>query len=191
MRRFGTATILGGLLLLGASWSLSATDTPKVPRPAARRKAVAPKRSGKIDVKLENLYVDSEIGQVFTVNLGRPDQQIPAGESVASLGSVQIYQLGSSEEPPETEGAGQADPADPAASADDDEMEPAPEATDGDEAMEPAADDSSADPAAEAAAPEAVPQTGQAPPQPAPGAAKPPAAQEASKTPPPAPPPIR
>src|ERR1700731_233601 len=146
MRRFGTATVLGGLLLLGASWSLSASDTPKAQR-TTRRKAVASKqtsKAGQAEVKLENLYVDSEIGQVFTVNLGKADQQASAGESVASLGSVQIYQLGNSEsEPPETEVAGPADSADPASAADDDEMEPAPEAAGGDEAMEPAADNSS------------------------------------------------
>jgi hypothetical protein len=192
MRRFGTATVLGGLLLLGASGSLSASDTPKAPR-HARRKAVASRpasTSGSgsaADVKLENLYVDSEIGQVFTVNLGRPDQPAAAGES-ASLGSVQIYQLGGNEiEPPAT-----TDPADPAdssdsmAPADDDEAAPAQEMApadapvEGDEAMEPAADDSSAEPAAEpAAAPEAAPETGQT-------AAQAPAAKEAPKTPPPA-----
>jgi hypothetical protein len=198
MRRFGTATVLGGLLLVGASWSLAASDTPKAHR-TARRKAVASKhtsKSGSADVKLENLYVDSEIGQVFTVNLGTADQQASAGESVASLGSVHIYQLGSSElEPPETEVAGQADSADPASSADDDEMEPAPEVAGGDEAMEPAPDNSSEEPAAEpAAAPEASPQASQTPPQAEPAAKEaspktpPPAA--ASQTPPPPPPPI-
>jgi hypothetical protein len=206
MRRFGAATVLGGLLLLGASWSVSASDTPKKSQRPARRKSVASKptnKAGNADVKLENLYVDSEIGQVFTVNLGRADQPGTAGESTASLGSVQIYQLGSREiEPPAAaEVAGQVDPADPAAAADDDEMELAPEVADGAEAMEPAADDSSEEPAAEpAAAPEAPPQTGQTPVQPDPSAAKPPAAKDSPKSPPPAassqtppppPPPIR
>src|SRR5258707_15318566 len=104
MRRFGTATVLGGLLLLGAGWSLSASDTPKTQR-HTRRKAVASRqttsKSSRVDVKLENLYVDSEIGQVFTVNLGRADHRASSEESVASLGSVQVYQLGGNElEPP-------------------------------------------------------------------------------------------
>jgi hypothetical protein len=208
MRRFGTATVLAGLLLLGGSWSLSATDTPKKAPGHARRKAVASRQTstaGNADVKLDNLYVDAEIGQVFTVNLGRADQQAAAGESVASLGSVQIYQLGGSEiEPPTSaEVAGQADPADSAAPADDDETGPAAEEmqpADGDEAMEPAADDPAEEPAA---APEAAPQTSKASPQPDPGAAQQPAApaaKDAPKTPPPAsssqappppPPPIR
>jgi hypothetical protein len=208
MRRFSTATVLGGLLLLGASWSLSASDAPKAPRPGARRKAVAPKQPsyvGNVDVKLENLYVDSEIGQVFTVNLGRADQQGSAGESAASPGSVQIYQLGAREaEPPAaTEVAGQVDPADAAATAEDDEtgpaeeMEAAPATADEAGAMAAAADDAAVEPAAEPApSPEAAPQASQAPSQPDPSAAKPPAAKEAppaasSQAPPPAPPPIR
>jgi hypothetical protein len=217
MRRFGTAAVLGGLLLLGASWSLSATDTPKkAPRPS-RRKAVASKTAstaGNADVKLDNLYVDAEIGQVFTVNLGRADQPGSGGENVASAGSVQIYQLGSSEiEPPTSaEVAGQADPADSAAPADDEtgpaaeEMQPADGPAEGDEAMEPAADDSTEQPAAEPTAPEAAPQTSNPPSQPDPGgtqqpaAPAAPAAKDAPKTPPPAassqaapppPPPIR
>ncbi|HSS47548.1 MAG TPA: hypothetical protein VLX28_01255 [Thermoanaerobaculia bacterium] len=194
MRRFSTATVLGGLLLLAASWNLSASDTPKTQRPT-RRKAVASRKTGKADVKLENLYVDSEIIEFFTVNLGRADQPVPAGET-ASLGSVQIYQLGGSEaEPP----ASQADPAEAAEPADDDEAAPAeemqaapeaaeaPEAPEAAEEMEPAADDSQEEPAAK---PETAPQTDQAPAaQPDPGAAKSPAApaaKEAPKTPPPA-----
>jgi len=208
MRRFGMATVLGGFLLLGASWSLSASDTPKTQR-HARRKAVASKpttnKSSSVDVKLENLYVDSEIGQVFTVNLGRPDQRASA-EEVASLGSVQVYQLGGSElEPPAaTEPAPQADPADDEA-APAEEMEEAPEAAEAPvaaEEMEPAADAPAEEPAAEpAASPEAAPPAAQTPPQQDPGAAKPPAAKEASpktpppaassQTPPPPPPPIR
>lgn len=209
MRRFSFATVLGGLLLLGTGGSLRASDTPKAPRPAARRKAVASKTAGKVDVKLDNLYVDSEIGQVFTVNLGRADQAGSASETLASMGSVQVYQLGGSEsEPPASTGAaGQADPpadadnsADAMEPADDDEatppdeMQAAPQASNADdpeEAMDPAADDSAEDPAA---APQAAPA------QPEPGTAKPPAAKEAPKTPPPAgssqtppppPPPIR
>ncbi|HSS75137.1 MAG TPA: hypothetical protein VLV54_00160 [Thermoanaerobaculia bacterium] len=213
MSRFGTAIILGGFLLLGASWSLAASDTPKTQR-HARRKAVASKpatsKSSNADVSLENLYVDSEIGQVFTVNLGRPDQRATA-EEVASLGSVQVYQLGGNElEPPAaTEPAPQADPADAADATDpaaDDEAAPAPETEEAPEAaeapeaeeMEPAAEAPAEEPAAEpAAAPEAAPPAA----QPDPSAAKPPAAKEASpKTPPPAatpqappppPPPIR
>ncbi|HEV7508625.1 MAG TPA: hypothetical protein VGS07_27345 [Thermoanaerobaculia bacterium] len=224
MRRFSTATVLGGLLLLGASGSLAASDTPKVPRPAARRKAVAskpPSTAGKVDVKLDNLYVDSEIGQVFTVNLGRADQPVVAGET-ASLGNVQVYQLGGNEiEPPatavtpqpdpeETEPAEEAEPAEPA-----EEMEAPPqpgnaaeapeatEAADPDESMAPEADESAEDPATDPAAAPQDPQTGQAPAKPDPAAGKAPAApaaKEAPKTPPPAgstqappppPPPIR
>lgn len=203
MRRFSTATVLGGLLLLGAGGSLAASDTPKAQRPA-RRKAVSSRPASKADVKLDNLYVDSEIVQVFTVNLGRADQPASAGET-ASLGSVQVYQLGGHEsEPPATaEPAEPADPADAAeapetmAPADDAEaappmeMQAAPQSAEAAEEMEPA-DDSAAEPAA---APQA-PQTGQAPAQPDPEAAK---AKEAPKTqspaaspqaPPPPPPPI-
>jgi hypothetical protein len=203
MRRFGTATILGGLLLLGAGGSLSASDTPKAPG-HARRKAMASKTTSSADVKLENLYVDAEIGQVFTVNLGKADQQAAAGESVASLGSVQVYQVGGSEvEPPATDPADPADSSDsmaPADPADPDEAAPAQEMApaDGDPAMAPAEGDPGDEPAAE---PAAAPETDPAPAaQPNPGAAKPPAAKEAPKTPPPAaaaqappppPPPIR
>ncbi len=66
MRRLGIATILGGVLLLGAGGSLGASDTPKAPA-HARRKAVASKttssstNTSSADVKLDNLYVDSGI----------------------------------------------------------------------------------------------------------------------------------
>src|SRR3954468_19534301 len=110
MRRFSTATILGGLLLLGASGNLSASDTPKAPRAAARRKAVASRPPSKIDVKLDNLYVDSELGQVFTVNLARRAPPAAAG-GPASLGSVQVNKRGGNEiEPPAAEVARQAEP---------------------------------------------------------------------------------
>jgi hypothetical protein len=198
MRRFSTAIVLGNLLLLGASGSLAASDTPKAQRPA-RRKAVASKPASKIDVKLDNLYVDSEIGQVFTVNLGRADQPVSAGKT-ASLGSVQVYQLGGSEAEPPT-AAEPVEPPDPAAAASpaDDEAAPpeemeapeAPEAAEAAEEMEPAAGDAAEEPAAEPAAAPQDSQTGQAPAaQPDPGAAKTaPAAKEAPKTPPPAAPP--
>ncbi|HYX26609.1 MAG TPA: hypothetical protein VFC23_20820, partial [Thermoanaerobaculia bacterium] len=89
MRRFGIAAALGLLLLTGGAGSLAASDTPKAPRAAARRKAVPPKRQGKADVTLEDLYVDSEIGQVFSVNLGRADQPRPEG-SAAGSGVVHV-----------------------------------------------------------------------------------------------------
>ncbi|MFY9825820.1 MAG: hypothetical protein WAM82_30905 [Thermoanaerobaculia bacterium] len=193
MRRFGAVAVLGGLLLLGVGGSLSASDTPKAPR-HARRKAVASKTSKPSDVKLDNLYVDSEIGQVFTVNLGRTDQPSVAGES-ASLGSVQVYQLsGGESDPPATEPVDPVDPdnpADPAAeeeAAPDQEMEAVPpDAAEAGEASEPAADDSSEEPAEEpAAAPQAAPPGAAQAPPPANPSAQPPAAKEAPKTPPPA-----
>src|SRR5436305_697717 len=160
MRRFGTAAALGLLLLTGGAWSLAASDTPKTPQSAHRRKAVVPRHQGKADVTLEDLYVDAEIGQVFSVNLGRADQPQHA-DNAAGSGVVHIYQLSGSEEEPaaRVEVAGLANPAamvdgedEPAG-----EIETAP--ADDAEAMETAGMDPAAAPAEEpVAAPEAAPQ---------------------------------
>jgi len=193
MRRFGTAAVLGLLLLTGGAWSLAAADTPKTPQSAHRRKAVVPRHQGKADVTLEDLYVDAEIGQVFSVNLGRADQPQPAGNAAGS-GVVHIYQLSGSEEEPaaRVEVAGLANPA---AGGDDEEGAVAEsEAAPADDTeAEAAEEDPAAAPAEEpVAAPEAAPQN--APPS-DPSAAKPPVRKTPAsfkdnpKTSPPTPPP--
>ncbi len=197
MRRFGTAAALGLLLLAGGAWSLAAADTPKTPQSAHRRKAVAPRHQRKADVTLEDLYVDAEIGQVFSVNLGRADQSQTEG-SAAGSGVVHIYQLSGSEEEPavRVEVAGLANPA---AGGDDEEgavgeSETAP--ADDTEAMEAAEEDAAAAPAEEpVAAPEAAPQADPAAAKKAPAnsnddrKSQPPASSSDAH--PPTPPPIR
>src|SRR5947209_17428771 len=160
MRRFGIAAALGLLLLTGGAGSLAASDTPKAPQSAQRRKAAGPRHQGKADATLENLYVDSEIGQVFSVDLGRADQPQPEGNAAGS-GVVHVYQLsgGEAESPARVEVAGLAN-ADVAGDDEDEpagELEPAP--ADDPETMETAGEDAAAVPAEEpVAAPEAAPQ---------------------------------
>ncbi|MBW8874424.1 MAG: hypothetical protein JF614_05635 [Acidobacteria bacterium] len=194
MRRFGIAAALGLLLLTGGAWSLAASDTPKTPQSAHRRKAI-PKHQGKADVTLEDLYVDSEIGQVFSVNLGRADQSQPEGHAAGSE-VIHIYQLSGSEEEPaaRVEVAGLANPA---AGGDDEEGAVAESETapaDDTEAIETEEEDPAVAPAEEpVAAPEAAPQNN-APPS-DPSAAKPPvvktpaSSKDNPKTSPSAPPP--
>jgi hypothetical protein len=57
------------------------------------RKAAAPKKVAAADQAVEDLYVDSDIGQVFAVNLGKtgdgdlaPETEVPGGDA------VQVYQ---------------------------------------------------------------------------------------------------
>ncbi|HEX3555552.1 MAG TPA: hypothetical protein VIA62_20210 [Thermoanaerobaculia bacterium] len=198
MRRFGIAAVLGLLFLTGGAWGLAASDTPKVPRSAHRRKAVVPRHRSKADVTLEDLYVDAEIGQVFSVDLGRADQSQTEGNTAGS-GVVHVYQLSGSEEesPARVEVAGLADPD---AAGDDEEgamaeSEAAP-AGDG-EAMDDAEEDPAAAPVVETAvaAPEAAPQADPAVAKKTPDTLKdksgtpPPAASFGAPSPAPAPPP--
>jgi hypothetical protein len=77
------------------------------------RKAAAPKKVAAADQAVEDLYVDSDIGQVFAVNLGKtgdgdlaPEAEVPGGDA------VQVYQ---------TDPSDRTDPSDPIL----DEAEPA------------------------------------------------------------------
>ncbi|MEA2603290.1 MAG: hypothetical protein QOF89_4282 [Acidobacteriota bacterium] len=170
---------LNALIVAGELRGEWAADRPYV------RKAAAPRKLAAADQAVEDLYVDSDIGQVFAVNLGS-ESEVPNGEGDA----VQVYQTDRTDPTDPTDpsdlSGGEAEPVAPvetggavsAAATEDDEEGPI-EA----EAMEPvAADDSAADAAEEAPAVD--------PADPAAAAKKPDAAEALPPADPPKPPPI-
>jgi hypothetical protein len=59
------------------------------------RKAAAPKKLAAADQAIEDLYVDSDIGQVFTLNLGSEGEAASGGGE-----ALQVYQAGEGEAEP-------------------------------------------------------------------------------------------
>jgi hypothetical protein len=173
---------LNALIAAGELRGEWAADRPYV------RKAAAPRKLAAADQAVEDLYVDSDIGQVFAINLGS-ESEVPNSEGDA----VQVYQTDPTDptdpiDPTDPSG-GEAEPVAPveiggavsAAAAEDDEDGPIEV-----EAMEPvAADDSAADAAEEAPAVDPVD-----PVDPAAAAKKPDAAEALPPADPPKPPPI-
>jgi hypothetical protein len=161
---FNLESYLNALISAGELRGEWEADRPYV------RKAVAPRKLAAADQAVEDLYVDSDIGQVFTVNLGKAGEgDLEPATEVPGNDTVQVYP---------TDPTDQSDPSDQSG----DEAEPAaPVETGG--AVNAAAEDVEA---TEAAAVDPAPETS-APP----AAAKKPDAVKALPPPdPPKPPPI-
>ncbi len=126
---------LNALIISGELRGEWAADRPYV------QKAAAPRKLAAADQAVEDLYVDSDIGQVFTVNLGSES------EGPSSQGDVQVYQAGE----------GEAEPAVVVESDGSDRSDGAVEFDDQVEAQEPATDEVSLEPA-DAAAEEETPE---------------------------------
>ena len=182
---------LNALIISGELRGEWAADRPYV------RKAAAPKKLAAADQAVEDLYVDSDIGQVFAVNLGSESEGPSSSQGDAD--AVQVYQavddeaepgvvfesdgsdrsdgsVGSDDEVAEQEPATEAaevstEPADAAAEEEAPEVEliaPITSANPAEPALEAPATPAKAPEAKKAAPPEATPATPADPPKPPP-----------------------
>lgn len=156
---FNLESYLNALISAGELRGEWEADRPYV------RKAVAPRKLAAADQAVEDLYVDSDIGQVFTVNLGS-ESEVPDSEGDA----LQVYQTDQTDPSDQSDQAGaEVEPAAPVEvggavtlSPEDDEdgpvegIEVAPAAAEESEAMEPSIADDSTDEAPAAPDPAAA-----------------------------------